>query len=142
MNRKFTNAQLNVLSKRIKEEIEKAVLTEELKAKIEKEVFRKFKVGDCYQLAEECNKLEAQIQELKNKQNLLYTEIKNNLQTAWGNYTYYYKIENLDSFVKAKITEETNKYVPTPQEIEAEILIASINGSEDFMSEIIKKFTN
>lgn len=141
-NRKFTNTQLNVLSKRVHEEIYKKTITDKKRKWLEEDLYRKIDFQSAFELVDLIEKKKQEIKTLEVAIKEIQAELVTILDYKGNQWNVPSTMEQVRIFFNSNIDKEVNKIIPSLQQIEAEILIASINGSADFMDEIIKKFTN
>ena len=138
MSKNLTNVQLNIITTKILSELRNVKITDKVKKEFEKQIAEDIDYQNLLKKAKRYEETVAEIENLRKEQELLRVEVHN----AFGNNMYFTPtIENVNSKYKSKIDEELNKLLPSRFDIESEIILGSINGSKDLISEILKKYT-
>lgn len=138
MSKNLTNVQLNIITTKILSELRNVKITDKVKKEFEKQIAEDIDYQNLLKKAKRYEETVAEIENLRKEQELLRFEVQN----AFGNNMYFTPtIANVNSKYKTKIDEELNKLLPSRFDIESEIILGSINGSKDLISEILKKYT-
>ena len=138
MSKNLTNVQLNIITTKILSELRNVKITDKVKKEFEKQIAEDIDYQNLLKKAKRYEETVAEIERLRKEQELLRIEVQN----AFGNNLYFSPtIENVNSKYKSKIDEELNKLLPSRFDIESDIVLGSINGSKDLISEILKKYT-
>ena len=137
MSKNLTNVQLNIITTKILSELRNVKITDKVKKEFEKQIAEDIDYQNLLKKAKRYEETVAEIERLRKEQELLRIEVQN----AFGNNLYFSPtIENVNSKYKSKIDEELNKLLPSRFDIESDIVLGSINGSKDLISEILKKY--
>ena len=80
--------------------------------------------------------LQKQIAELTKESGLLSVEIRH----PFGQVFFTSNVDNFLKQYNKKVEEELNKLLPTKFQIESDIVLASISGSKDLITEILSKY--
>lgn len=136
MARNLTNTQLNIISESIMSELRKKKITNQVFKNTCDKVAEDINYKELLKKAKRYEEIQKQIAELSKEANMLSVEIKHPFGQV-------YFTPNVDTFLKQynkKVEEEINKLLPTKFQIESDIVLASISGSKNLITEILKKY--
>ena len=136
MARNLTNAQLNIISDRIMSELRKKKITDQVHKNTCDEVAENINYKELIKKAKRYEEIQKQIAELSKESGLLNVEIKH----PFGQVFFTTNVDNLSKQYEKKVEEELNKLLPTKFQIEGDIVLASISGSKDLITEILNKY--
>ena len=138
MSKNLTNVQLNIITTKILSELRNVKITDKVKKEFEKQIAEDIDYQNLLKKAKRYEETLVEVENLRKEQELLRVEVQN----AFGNNGYITPtIENVNSKYKSKIDNELNKLLPSRFDIDSDIVLGSINGSKDLISEILKKYT-
>lgn len=137
MSKNLTNVQLNIITTKILSELRNVKITDKVKKEFEKQIAEDIDYQNLLKKAKRYEETLVEVENLRKEQELLRVEVQN----AFGNNSYFQPtIGNVNSKYKSKIDDELNKLLPSRFDIESDIVLGSINGSKDLISEILKKY--
>lgn len=138
MSKNLTNAQLKIITERILIELRKKIITDEVYKKTCDNIAKKIDYTSLKNKVEKYEEIQEEISKLNKESNILYNEVRQ----AFGN-NIYFKID-LNNFLfqyNKLIEDELNNLLPNRYDIESDIILSSINGSKDLISDLINKYT-
>lgn len=136
MSKNLTNIQLNIISTRIMSELRKIKITGQVYKNTCDEIADRIKYKELLKKAKRYEEIQRQISELQKEATLITTEIKYPFGQIYINPT----VENFLKQYDKEVEKELNKLLPTKEEIESDIVLASMSGSKDLITEILKKY--
>ncbi len=136
MSRNLTNTQLNIISDRIMSELRNKKITGQVHKNTCDEVAENINYKELIKKAKRYEEIQKQINELGKESGLLNVEIRH----PFGQVFFTPNVDNLLKQYDKKVEEELNKLLPTKFQIEGDIVLASISGSKDLITEILKKY--
>lgn len=136
MSRNLTNTQLNIISDRIMSELRKNKITEQVHKNTCDKVAEDIDYKELIKKAKRYEEIQKQVAELGKESGLLHVEIK----YPFGQVFFTPNVDNLLKQYDKKVEEELNKLLPTKSQIESDIVLASISGSKDLITEILSKY--
>ena len=137
MSKNLTNVQLNIITTKILSELRNVKITDKVKKEFEKQIAENIDYQNLIKKAKRYEETISEIEKLRKEQEIIRVEVQN----AFGNNGYITPtIEILNSKYRNKVDDELNKLLPSRFDIESDIVLGSINGSKDLISEILKKY--
>lgn len=136
MSKNLTNIQLNIISERIMSELKKSKITGQVHKNTCDKVAEDINYKELIKKAKRYEEIQKQIGELNKESGLLNVEIKHPFNGVY----FQTNTEGLLKAYNAKVEIELNKLIPTKTQIESDIVLASISGSKDLITEILSKY--
>lgn len=136
MSRNLTNTQLNIISDRIMSELRNKKITGQVHQNTCDEVAENINYKELIKKVKRYEEIQKQIGELNKESGLLNVEIRH----PFGQVYFAPNVDNLLKQYDKKVEEELNKLLPTKFQIESDIVLASISGSKDLITEILNKY--
>lgn len=129
--------QLNIISESIMSALREKKITDQVRKNICNKVAEEINYKRLTEKANRYDEIKYQINELNKEANILSAEIK----SPFGHNVYFSPtVNNLILNYEKKVEEELNKLLPKRSKIESDIVLTSINGSKDLITEILKKY--
>jgi len=136
MSKNLTNIQLNIISERIMSELRKNKITGQVYKNTCDEVAENINYKELIKKAKRYEEIQKQVGELSKESGVLNVEIRH----PFGQVFFTPNIDTLSKQYDKKVEEELNKLLPTKFQIESDIVLASMSGSKDLITEILKKY--
>jgi|688.fasta_scaffold175776_2 hypothetical protein len=137
MSKNLTNIQLDIICNRIMSELRKHIITGKVYKDTCTMVAESINYDELKKKAKRYEEIQEKLKILGQEANLLSTEIKN----PFDKFNYFTPdLKNLMLMYDKEVEKQLNEMLPKRSEIQSDIVLGSISGSKDIISEILKKY--